>query len=120
MKILVIDDDEDLLGITARRLTRKGVEVFCATNLTQACDHLKNQPNLTGIISDLFLAQGESGLSFYEQEIRKKFSGAFILSTGDSMADERIAQYVREDPLFSVLEKPYSIDDALDIVKKPI
>lgn len=116
MKILIIDDDADLLEMTARRIARKGAETFCAKNISEAAEQLQKNPDLTGIICDLFLQDGENGLNFYEQYVKGKFNGKFVLATGDDMADNRIAKYNAEDKLFCSMEKPYSVEKALEIL----
>lgn len=116
MKILIIDDDVDLLDMTARRIARKGAETFTAQNLTTATDLLHEHADLTAIICDLYLQDGENGLGFYEQNIKNSFKGKFVLATGDSSSDKRIAKYIVEDKLFSCVEKPYSIDNLLAVL----
>ena len=116
MKILIIDDDVDLLEMTARRLVRKGAETFCAANLKEAVEKFQQTPDLTGIICDFYLQDGENGLMLYEQHVKGKFKGKFILATGDDSADIRIGKYIKEDSLFRCVEKPYSIDKVLELL----
>ncbi|MES2615762.1 MAG: response regulator [Bdellovibrionota bacterium] len=116
MKLLIIDDDTDLLDVIARRICRKGIQTLCATNLTQALELFLQNPDISGIICDLFLKDGENGIVFYEQHVKDKFKGKFILATGNSSADARIVKYSREDKLFYCMEKPYSINEAVQIL----
>ncbi len=114
MKILIIDDDADLLEMTSRRITRKGAEAVTASNLKEASDIIQKNPDLISIICDLFLHNGENGLTFYEQEIKNKFKGKFVLATGDGSADPKIEVYKKEDKLFYCVEKPYPIEEVLE------
>ncbi len=113
MKLLIIDDDKDLLMMTSRRLSRKGIESVCASSLSEAKEIFAQNQKFDGIVSDYYLENGENGLSFYEEHVRGVFAGKFVLATGDDRADGRIGKYCKEDSQFSVLEKPFSVETLL-------
>jgi DNA-binding NtrC family response regulator len=117
MKLLLIDDDEELLGMVSRRLTKKGAVTLCATNLSSAKNIVQKNSDITGIICDLFLADGENGIQFYEEYIQGKYAVKFILATGDTSANPKIAQYLKNEKLFKCVEKPYSMDNVLELFK---
>ena len=119
MKILIIDDDIDLLEITARRIGKKGLQNVTASDIKYAEEILEKTNDLEGIICDLFLKNGENGLDFYEKTIRKKFPYKFVLATGDKDADARIKKFSKEDKLFFSVEKPYSIDEVIAFFQAP-
>ncbi len=118
MKILLIDDDADLLEMSTRRFTKKGLEVDSAQNLTAARKILIDNNSIKAIVCDLFLLDGENGLDFFEKEIKKQFNGKFILATGDDMADPRIEKFKNEDPKFTCFQKPYSIDEMMKYIEQ--
>ncbi len=118
MKVLLIDDDADLLEMSARRFKKKGLEVESAQNLTAARKILKDHINIQTIVCDLFLLDGENGLDFFEKEIKSQFSGKFVLATGDDTADPRIEKFKTEDPKFTCFQKPYSIDEMMKYIEQ--
>jgi DNA-binding NtrC family response regulator len=118
MKILIIDDDKDLLDMTIRRYQKKGIEVECSQNLHHAKEILKQHLDIKAIICDLFLVDGENGMNFYENDLKESFQGKFVLSTGDDTADMRIEKYKQEDQNFTCFQKPYSIDDVIKFLQK--
>ena len=118
MKVLLIDDDADLLEMSTRRFKKKGFEIDSAQNLTAARNFLKNDSSIHSIICDLFLLDGENGLDFFEKEIKNQFKGKFILATGDDTADPRIEKLKGEYKLFTCFQKPYSIDDVIKYIEQ--
>ncbi|MBX9704435.1 MAG: response regulator [Silvanigrellaceae bacterium] len=117
-KILLVDDDAELLDMAKRRLSRKGFHVLVATQLSEVRDYLKNTPDIQAIICDLFLSHAENGLSFYIDELRNKFKFKFILATGDDTSDPRIDVLVQQDVLFACIQKPYCIDDVVQLINQ--
>lgn len=117
MKILIIDDDLDLLKMIARKFSRKGYTPLLASNLTEAIELFQTHPDLIGVVCDYFLQKGENGLSFYEKYLREQFKGKFVLVTGDKYADDKIKKYEKEDKLFYSVEKPYCLDKILELIR---
>ena len=117
LKVLIIDDDPDLLEMTSRRVAKKGYETYSALTLPEAQTILATNTDVIGIICDLYLSQGENGLDYFESEIVGKKALKFILMTGDDMADERIELLEKREPNFKCLQKPYSIDEVADFLK---
>ncbi|WP_186646558.1 response regulator [Fluviispira vulneris] len=113
MKVLIIDDDSDLLEMAARRMKKKGIDVLTALNLSDAFEILKKTTEINAIICDLFLANGENGIDFFENELNHIFKEKFILTTGDDSADNRIEKLKNSYSNFSCMQKPYSIDELL-------
>jgi DNA-binding NtrC family response regulator len=116
VKILLLDDDADLLDLTARRLRRKGADVVCASNLSLALSAFTNPgDSFDAVISDLFLGD-ENGLSFFEQLETLGYSGVFVLVSGDSDGDPRASAYQESKNRFHCLQKPYSLDVLLGLL----
>ena len=79
MKILLVDDDTDLLDVTAYALRREGFSVIVATDGLQAIQRLeRDEPDL--IVSDVSMPR-LNGLALCEQ-IRRTSSIPIILLTG--------------------------------------
>ena len=108
MKILVIDDDKDLLEVTKALLSRKGFEVETNDNWDGALQQLDSfQPQL--ILLDVFL-NGIDGL-----DICKKLKSMpntchipiLIFSAYPSIAERVIYEYGADD----FIAKPFEVND---------
>ena len=116
MKILLIDDDADLLEMTGRRLRKKGVTVIAVSDLTQARAAFDAPgAGFDGVVSDLFLAE-ENGLTFFEHTLATGFDGVFVLVTGDEDGDPRVRPFRQAHSHFHCLQKPYSLDALLEVL----
>ena len=118
MKVLLIDDDSDLLEMTLKRFKRKGYAAESAQNLSLARSILKNSTDINIIVCDLFLLDGENGIDFFEKDIKATFKGKFILATGDDTADPRIEKNKTEHKNFACFQKPYSIEDVIKFIEQ--
>ncbi|APJ02565.1 response regulator [Silvanigrella aquatica] len=118
MKVLIIDDDADLLDMTIKRFKRKGIDAEGAQNLTTARELLKKHPEIKSIVCDLFLLEGENGIDFYDKDLKSNFSGKFVLATGDDTADSRIEKYKSENKNFACFQKPYAIEDVIKFIEQ--
>ena len=108
MKLLVIDDDKDLLEVTKSLLTRKGFEVETNDNWDDALHQLEFfEPQL--ILLDVFL-NGIDGL-----DICKKLKSMpntchipiLIFSAYPSIAERVIYEYGADD----FIAKPFEVND---------
>ena len=113
MKILVIDDDKDLLEVTKSLLSRKGYEVETNDNWDGALQQLDSfQPQL--ILLDVFL-NGIDGL-----DICKKLKSMpntchipiLIFSAYPSVAERVIYEYGADD----FIAKPFEVNDLVSKV----
>lgn len=117
MKILLIDDEEDLLAMTARRLGKKGIEVVAVTDLVGARSAFHTPGAcFDAIVSDLYLGS-DNGLSFFETLTQSGWTGPFILVTGDEDGDPRVRLYKGARLNFRCLQKPYAMDDLVTLLK---
>ena len=118
MKVLLIDDDADLLEMTLKRFKRKGFDAESAQTLSSAREILKNSTDINSIVCDLFLLDGENGIDFFEKELKDNFKGKFILATGDDTADPRIEKNKSEQKNFACFQKPYSIEEVIKFIEQ--
>lgn len=116
MKVLIIDDDADLLEMTARRLSRKGIQIVIASRWSEARNNLQKNQDLDAIICDLFLNHGENGLEFFNKEIKGIFLGKFILATGDDSIEEQLKKLAKENQSFFSIQKPYTTDQIFNLL----
>ncbi len=116
-KIVIIDDDPDILDASSLVLTSKGFEVYTATNPDDGYKAVKQkQPDL--IILDVMMNEPDDGF-FLAQKFRKeKIKTPILMYTSISKAigmDFGIGEMV---PVDEFVEKPISPDELISKVEK--
>jgi len=111
-KILILDDDLDLLTVVKSLLRKRGFEVFAYTDWRKAWEAVKTyKPNL--ILLDVFLTSGD-GL-----DVCKKLKASYftrnipviMFSSYPNIAETAIYEFGADD----FLAKPFEVND---MVKK--
>jgi DNA-binding response OmpR family regulator len=109
-KLLVIDDDEQLVGYYRELLMPYGFEVLCAFDGEEAMPLVETNPDIQLVILDLSMPRmdGRQWLRWFRG---KRADSPVIVITGYKLdpADEDLAPSV-------VLEKPFHVADLLDMV----
>ena len=109
-KLLVIDDDEKLVGYYRELLMPYGFEVLCAFDGEQAIPLVENNPDIQLVILDLSMPRmdGRQWLRWFRA---KRADSPVIIITGYKLgeADEDLAPSV-------ILEKPFHVAELLDMV----
>ena len=110
MKILVIDDDTDLLDVTNALLTRKGFEVETNANWEDAMNKIETfQPQL--LLLDVFL-NGVDGLDICRQlktMPHTKHIPVLIFSSYPGIAERVTYEYGADD----FIAKPFEVNDLI-------
>ena len=108
--LLVIDDDEKLVGYYRELLSPYGFEVLIAHNGEQAIPLVENNPDIQLVILDLSMPRmdGRQGLRWFRT---KRQDSPVIIISGYKLdpADEELRPAV-------VLEKPFHVAELLDMV----
>lgn len=84
-KILLVDDDQDLLDALSFSFEIKGFECYCSTNPHEAIDRLHNDPSITLLFFDYQMPQMSAKTftqSIQDHPARK------VLFTGHMLSDE--------------------------------
>jgi two-component system, cell cycle sensor histidine kinase and response regulator CckA len=109
-KLLVIDDDEKLIGYYRELLTPYGFEVLVAMDGEQAIPLVEHNPDIQLVILDLSMPRmdGRQWLRWFRG---KHEDSPVIVITGYKLepADEEMKPSV-------VLEKPFHVAELLDLV----
>jgi two-component system, cell cycle sensor histidine kinase and response regulator CckA len=109
-KLLVIDDDEQLVGTYRELLTPYGFEVLIALNGEQAIPLVETNPDIQLVILDLSMPRmdGRQWLRWFRDQRQES---PVIVITGYKLepADEDLNAAV-------VLEKPFHVAELLDMV----
>jgi DNA-binding response OmpR family regulator len=114
-KILILDDDQDLLSIVGTLLRKKGFDVWTFVNWQKAWDDIKrNKPNL--ILLDVFL-KGMDGM-----DICKKLKSStltrnipiIMFSSYPKIAETAIAEFGADE----FIAKPFEVNEMVRKIKR--
>lgn len=109
-KLLVIDDDQKLVGYYRELLTPYGFEVLIANDGQDAIPLVESHPDIQLVILDLSMPRmdGRQWLRWFRE---KRRDSPVIIITGYKLepADEELKPSV-------VLEKPFHVAELLDMV----
>ena len=113
-RVLIVDDEEDLVSTLAERLDLRGIEVNTATNGTDALECLRGE-DFSVLILDVKMP-GMGGLALLTEIKRIRPEVPVILFTGyGSVAD---AEKGMEEGAFDYLMKPIDIDQLMEKIRK--
>ncbi|MEO6219221.1 MAG: response regulator [Ginsengibacter sp.] len=108
-KILIVDDDEDLVDMVKYILIPKGFGVYAHSNGFKVPDVVKDyQPDM--IFMDILL-YGASGIDICRQ-LKRRYSTPIILFSGDTRKGEGFADCDAD----GFLAKPFTLNHLLDTI----
>lgn len=120
-RVMVLDDDDDVLYAIATLLQMHGVETTCVGSPNEAWTALQNEPHdapHTVLLCDVRLAKGEDGLVFATSLAKKMLHPPkVILLTGETAPDS--LQRLRESG-FEVLFKPVGAQTLLATLARAV
>lgn len=118
MRILVIDDDNDVRQLICRMISGEGYETLEASNGKEGMKIIRNEPKIDLVITDLIMPEQE-GIETIK-EVKRDFSHIKILAiSGGGKIDAQdylaIAKGMGAD---LALSKPFVRQDFLDAIQK--
>jgi len=118
MKILVIDDDDDVRRLICKMLETEGYELLEATNGDEGLRIIKKQSGVNVVISDLIMPEKE-GLETI-RELRKDFPEVKILaiSGGGKIDSDNYLVIAKGLGADLTLNKPFTRQDLIDSIQK--
>jgi DNA-binding NtrC family response regulator len=114
-KVLVVDDDEDLLFIIGEYLDSYGIEFHVAQSAAQARKRL-NHCDYDLVISDLNMP-GESGLDLFRSVSFRHPGLPFVLMSGSQ--DPRVKREAMSMGICKFVEKPFQLSDLKRLITDP-
>ena len=104
-KILIIDDEPDLLRYLKTFLEDQGYEVFCAGDVQSALRMVpREKPDL--VCLDIMMPI-QSGITFYEHLCRDGLSRGIPVIVISGLSEESLRQSVQKSEVEGTLRKPY-------------
>jgi len=107
-RILVVDDNEDLLKVSSAMLTSLGYRVLCARNGTEAIQRFEGDQEFDLLFSDVVMPNGMNGVEL-AREARRLSKGIKILLTS-GYAGDVLERHGAADE-FPIIDKPYRLAD---------
>ncbi|GEM_PF-792721 len=110
-RVLVVEDDSDVLDVTMTMLNDLGYQPICATNGEDALSLIERQAPIHVLLTDIVLPGGRSGLDIASAVSKNHPDVKVMLMTGYS---DRTAIEVRENGQngeFVTLDKPFTLHD---------
>jgi cyclic di-GMP phosphodiesterase len=103
-RVLIVDDDRQVLSVLAQLLETRGYETACVTDVAEARKRLEVEP-FHLILCDVRLP-GESGLQFAQELATEHPQVAVVIVSG--LDDRDIAETALEIGVYDYLLKPFS------------
>jgi signal transduction histidine kinase len=103
-RILVVEDNEDLLEVTSAMLTNFGYRALCARSGTEAIRILDSGEEFEILFSDIVLAGGLNGVELAREARRRNSEIKILLTTG--YADHVLTRHDAVDE-FPIIQKPF-------------
>ncbi|HET7121388.1 MAG TPA: response regulator [Solirubrobacterales bacterium] len=121
--VLVVEDDERLLGLRARSLEQRGLKVVASNTVDEALSTLKSRPELDAVLLDIRLSTEEpgdkSGIALGKM-IRERYRDVPIIAYSaffdDEIRDEVLPVF---DRYYSKGSRPVAeLEEALEEIRK--
>ena len=103
-RVLMVEDDEDVLDVTSVMLRELGYHVVCARNGAEAIQLLTSGKQFDLLFSDVVMPRGMTGIEL-AREAKRLCADLKVLLTSGNAADV-LARYSAEDE-FPIIGKPF-------------
>jgi len=107
-RILVVEDNEDLLEVTSAMLTTFGYRVLCARNGAEAIQMFESGEEFELLFSDIVMPNGMSGVEL-AREAKRRCKDIKILLTSGYAGD--VLERQRAVDEFPIIDKPFHLAD---------
>jgi len=107
-RVLVVDDNEDLLNVTSAMLSTFGYQVSCAHNGAEALRTLQSDQPFELLFSDIVMPNGMNGIELAREAKRLRKDIKILLTSGYA---EGVLQRNNAVGEFSIIDKPFSLAD---------
>ncbi|MBR0873329.1 response regulator [Bradyrhizobium tropiciagri] len=107
-RVLVVDDNEELLRVTSSMLKMFGYQVFCAPNGTEALQLLHSDQQFDLLFSDIVMPNGINGIELAREATRLRNGMKILLTSG--YADEALQRHQAVGE-FPIIDKPFGLAD---------
>jgi DNA-binding NtrC family response regulator len=114
LKLLFVDDEEELVSALVERLELRGIDAIGVTSGDEALEHLREEP-FDVVIVDVKMP-GTGGLEVLRTISRRHPDVKVILMTGHGSAED--SEIGRRLGAVAYLQKPVELDDLLTTIEQ--
>jgi PAS domain S-box-containing protein len=107
-RILLVEDNDDMLEVTSAMLTTFGYRVVCARNGTEAIRILESDQEFELLFSDVVMPNGPNGVELAREAKRRKGKIKILLTSG--YAGDVLARHGAADE-FPIIHKPFRMPE---------
>jgi len=115
-RILLVEDEEDLRGISERVLKKNGYKVFSAANALEALDISQREHNHFHLIFSDVVLPGKTGIELADEILSRNSNIRVLLSSG--YAGQKSRWSLIQERGYRFLQKPYTLHDLLQNVRE--
>jgi signal transduction histidine kinase/HAMP domain-containing protein len=105
-RILVVEDNEELLEVTSSMLTTLGYQIVSARNGIEALKMLESDQEVELLFSDIVMPNGMNGVEL-AREVRRRDNSIKILLASGYAGD--ILERLRSENEFPIIDKPFRL-----------
>ncbi|WP_016835338.1 PAS domain-containing sensor histidine kinase [Herbaspirillum lusitanum] len=113
--VLIVDDQLDLLDITAELFRTMGYEAYTATNGAEALEVLERTPQIDILFTDVIMPDSISGIELAQITRQRHPATKIILASGYPFPALTSNQQLSKE--FAFLNKPYQLSDLAKILR---
>ncbi len=106
-RVLVVEDDPEVLDVTVETLRRMGYEVLTAGDGPAALAVLRREAEIDILFSDIVMPRGMNGVELARTALRLRPQLRVLLASGYPMSALSATQGISADTGFAFLSKPY-------------
>ena len=114
-KVLVVDDEKDVLDILKMDLSDAGYQPLVASNAHEALAILKQNPKITAIVSDVRMPESDGKYLLEQLQKLHPHIHNIIMMTGFS---EYPAEELKKLGAKIVLDKPIVIEQLIKLIRR--
>jgi PAS domain S-box-containing protein len=116
-RVLVVEDDPEVLDVTVERLRRMGYEVLTAGDGPAALAVLRREAEIDILFSDIVMPRGMNGVELARTALRLRPQLRVLLASGYPMSALSATQGITADTGFAFLSKPYRGAELADALR---
>jgi PAS domain S-box-containing protein len=106
-RILVVEDDPDVLDVTVETLRNFGYEVLTAPDARSGLSVLRREPDIDVLFTDIVMPRGMNGVELAREAARLRPQLRILLASGYPKAALSSEHGIAADSEFAFLSKPY-------------
>jgi PAS domain S-box-containing protein len=113
-RVLVVEDDPEVLDVTVATLNHHGYEVLTAPDAPSALEVLRRDDRIDILFTDIVMPNGMNGVELARRAVQLRPQVGVLLASGYPAAALSTDHAVAGDPGFAFIGKPYRSAELLE------